>query len=999
MTRPSWHAILTTVVIFSIIPQSEIGQAYQNYKPGEQNSSFLYGLTTEASPTLLAQAEDVNKADETQTDEQEAVDRVLYLLWRSSLILSLSALILLTIIILYGLFNKRDGTIILPFKNLLKEADLADQSTESKSNYKERSKLGEAVVDFLIVELHNIRQKYEELEVRDQSIVSDSRKLQAPLGESCVDASSLRKQILVGSPTLPHLRIGDSNIIGNIGNIGEVITSGPIATRISLDSLMLLFKRIWPFNHKNRIIAGSIQKYDSGLRIIARMEQGKFTRAWQVKSEDKNADLSKLVQELALLIAKDLSKQQLSQEAFKDLLNLLDSYRKLINHDSDLGVEDLCQDCIDFVDRAPTFEGVFGLLYNVGIATLEKHEYEMAEKIFRQAISLEPYIINKVFDTKVAYRDINWGKDFWINSFKEYCDRTSWQHYFAYSFRSLTRRYSPNIETRNEYQRMCRWANGLSYTLLALGQALEKFDSNKNSSPDRFVRLSQAKEAYARADKRDREDVSPLTHLSSLVIENVHVFENHNKLREGIIEEAKKELDRALQKPRYKCLAYNRLGNLFHDQGDYKRAIKFYKRAITDRPDFIVAYRNLGIAQGEIMEFDEAIKSFTEGMAFLPDDAIFQTHFCQNKWHAWLHNGIGWTYLIKYLYTSLSDKSNSSVNMLTLAKYNFHEAITISSDQMFASFFNLGNTYALDGQIDEAEVCWKRGLDILGKQDKDSVLGRLLDLIYTSSDSQNEYNILLGKLKKFTLAQGPPIRMTNAVLQDLLVVKKCQEEKGYFHLDEMIYFLEDYLPTLYIAVSYIWKQEPRKTVAIFQRKLPELYLEYNGLPYSFFSSYLWLLIYSGLIKIFGQGIDYDPIDYQVFTSYRQPKLTLKSAISVFNEEAKEMKIQELQIDELNSYSLEQLGKFIQEVIIRFNEIIKKEDSPRELFRQILNDMHRKHEILHQGVGKFHGNIYENKLSIIFQPIEDYYQNLEGKILHDEKIKKSKIYSYFFDFKN
>jgi tetratricopeptide (TPR) repeat protein len=899
------------------------------------------------------------------------------------------------------------------------------------------SRLGEVIVDCLIAELHNIRQKYEELDMRDNYI---SIKPHIPDGETCVDASGLRKQILVGSPSLPHLQLGDSNIIGSIG---EVSTTTPIATKISLDSLMLLIKRLRLFNQKSRIITGSIQKQGDNLRIIARMEQGKHTRAWEVTSDTKNKNIPDLVQKLAYFIARDLSKQQVSYTSFKNLINLLELYAKFIHGESEKELQEefnelwkkspkeepdklkkdfyrlkeessmkmldeLWRKCESFAECEPAYEGIFGLLYNIGVVLLEKNDYEKAEVVFRRAISLEPYIINRIFDAKVAYEDVNWSKEFWKNAFKEYRSRSHFWVYFAYPLRSRLMKLSLNKETRNEYRRISMWAKGLSPTLMALGQTLErnKLDksSDKNSILDRFVDLSQAKEAYIRADLRDRKDASALAHLSSLMIENVNTFENHDQLKEGIIEEAQEILYKAISKPENRCLAFNRLGNLYHDQGDYKLAIHYYEKAIIDRCNFVVAYRNLGIAFCETMDFVNSLKRFTEGMNLLSDDAIFQTDFCQNKWHAWLHNGKGWTYLSQYLsqYIYTLHRETSEDSLLSLAEKNFHEAISISRGKMYVSFFNLGNVYALQGKTNDAKNYWKLGIDAL-KKDKDTILGKLLCYIYRSSYFQFSREMNTENLKEFIRTSHPPIRILNAILQDLLILKECQTsiQPNHIDIDHTIQFIEDYLPTLYVGVSYIWKHQMQKAIDIFQRKLPQLYFESKEPLYTWFRSYLWILLYCGLIRIFSDRKNPDELDIdipEVFESFKrrlQNEESLEVAIKSFNSRAQE---QDLELGELDpkiigTYKLEDLKELIEKALIRFGEKIKNQDSSRELYREILNDICRKYKILRQGVGNINESDYENyekNLALIFQPIERVYEALENRIKHDSKMNKSRL---------
>ena len=91
---------------------------------------------------------------------------------------------------------------------------------------------------------------------------------------------------------------------------------------VSLDQLLVFFKRLFPFTDMSRVISGSLQKLSSSYTIIARMEYTD-TRIWVVDGEDDN-QISILVKELAFMIIKDLS-MDIKAKTWKGLNHFTDA--------------------------------------------------------------------------------------------------------------------------------------------------------------------------------------------------------------------------------------------------------------------------------------------------------------------------------------------------------------------------------------------------------------------------------------------------------------------------------------------------------------------------------------------------------------------------------------------------------------------------------------------------------------------------------------------------
>jgi tetratricopeptide (TPR) repeat protein len=66
--------------------------------------------------------------------------------------------------------------------------------------------------------------------------------------------------------------------------------------------------------------------------------------------------------------------------------------------------------------------------------------------------------------------------------------------------------------------------------------------------------------------------------------------------------------------------ALHNLGQRYQQQGDYKKAIEQYRKAIAMRPTFYNAYNNLATCYGELRMYDDAIAALEKCIQLKPDD-------------------------------------------------------------------------------------------------------------------------------------------------------------------------------------------------------------------------------------------------------------------------------------------------------------------------------------------------------------------------------------------
>ena len=67
-----------------------------------------------------------------------------------------------------------------------------------------------------------------------------------------------------------------------------------------------------------------------------------------------------------------------------------------------------------------------------------------------------------------------------------------------------------------------------------------------------------------------------------------------------------------------KAIIENALGFTYAAQKDFKKAIKYYKFAITSLPDYTIALNNLGSAQQKLFDYAEAYSTYKKVLEIDP---------------------------------------------------------------------------------------------------------------------------------------------------------------------------------------------------------------------------------------------------------------------------------------------------------------------------------------------------------------------------------------------
>jgi len=266
---------------------------------------------------------------------------------------------LLVFFILY-IFNewlcgKNAGIIVLPFDN-----------TTDQKQYS-----GKAISDSLIAELNRIRHIHNCLCECEDEVTLNKMNFSSQWSKDC--------------PPFSNYTLNEN--IANLGTVGH----GQI--ELSIGPLMVILRRLWPFGSPGIEISGSIQKYGSTIRLVARMEH-KNVDAWEVSRKIQGDEtITDLVKDLAFQIAPSLGQKSITAQkwdAFKYFTKAISSYCKHKQTGSLHYLEDAAQNCRNALSREQEYKSLFYLFYKIGIAYFEKKEYSKAKEAFHQAIKIEP---------------------------------------------------------------------------------------------------------------------------------------------------------------------------------------------------------------------------------------------------------------------------------------------------------------------------------------------------------------------------------------------------------------------------------------------------------------------------------------------------------------------------------------------------------------------------------------------------------------------------------
>ncbi|MFZ3149500.1 MAG: tetratricopeptide repeat protein, partial [Methanothrix sp.] len=462
---------------------------------------------------------------------------------------------------------------------------------------------GAAISDLLIAELLRIQsihragkrpEESRQIEESRETFVSqtvESKKTPGLFGMAPSDASI----------TLPPFAPSSMNFAYNISN-SITVSGGPIT--FSVDQILVLAKKI--SGHSGRIITGSIQEYGSTIALIAWMGTPKKA-AWKVKRNAEEANILDMVDDLAFMIAMDVTKETIAAKTWLGLKFYTLALEEYHRYKLCGPIERLSRSrelCLDAVKAERDYKEPSKLLFNIGMEYIRVKSYPEAEKSFDDAISLRPRA------------NIFLGLGIALSEQKKYDE--------------AIKAYDKAIELKPDFAGA--W-NNKGNALGELGkhdEAIKAFDRAIELKPD-FGEAWYDKGLFL--SEQDKHDEAIKAYDKAIELKPNSVRARFNKgvalsnLRKH--DEAIKAYDKAIGlKPNF-IKAWNNKGVALSKLGKHDEAIKAYDKAIELKPDFAGAWIFKGLVLSNLGKHDEAIKAYDKAIELKPDDAV-----------AWCNKGI-----------------------------------------------------------------------------------------------------------------------------------------------------------------------------------------------------------------------------------------------------------------------------------------------------------------------------------------------------------------------
>jgi tetratricopeptide (TPR) repeat protein len=269
------------------------------------------------------------------------------------------------------------------------------------------------------------------------------------------------------------------------------------------------------------------------------------------------------------------------------------------------------------------------------------------------------------------------------------------------------------------------------------------------------IKSHEAKIAYQKAVKLNRKNSYAWNGLGNIS----HEFGNH-KL-------AIKSFQKVIEIDPKAAYAYNSLGTVYTTLMNYKLAIQSFEKALSLDPLDIYPHNGLGIVHFVLGNYKSAIKSFQKVIEDIPTNAFtynnlgniyksqgshelakqsFQKAININSKLSYPYNGLGYTYLCQDNYD--------------LAITSFQEAIKRAPKFAYPRIY-LGFVMGLQGNQDKAVMLWKQGLELFTGN---SQLNHLLQILLEIGMGDIEQGIK--RLQDILETENPPLGFLLSTFQD-----------------------------------------------------------------------------------------------------------------------------------------------------------------------------------------------------------------------------------------
>lgn len=260
-----------------------------------------------------------------------------------------------------SIFKEEEGILVLPFN-----VELSDAKTEYKLSAK-------SIQDQFIANLNKILWIHRE-------------KLKK------IDAEMIHAQ----NETLPKIDPKSESLTYNMAELGT-ITAGPIG--LSIGQILMVLRQLSPFAYPGNIIKGSLHQFGSDICLVATLgpKSGpKGNSSWVIRRsfKDKKIEHEKifeLISDLSYQIAYEFVTDDIHNNwlTFKYFTEARLAYYRYSLAKDDQNLKDARKWALKAANSSHYYEKVFSLIYNLGIAYINKKWYEDAEKLFRMLVILE----------------------------------------------------------------------------------------------------------------------------------------------------------------------------------------------------------------------------------------------------------------------------------------------------------------------------------------------------------------------------------------------------------------------------------------------------------------------------------------------------------------------------------------------------------------------------------------------------------------------------------
>jgi tetratricopeptide (TPR) repeat protein len=570
----------------------------------------------------------------------------------------------------------------------------------------------------------------------------------------------------------------------------------------------------------------------------------------------------------------------------------------------------LKQDLDEFIRKEPFDLRTYYLTYVMSLLAIRKNKRVDALQYLSHAAKIEPLVMTAIKKTGLRRRTLHWLKEVSLDlvfQFKHKRQTSKLDRIRAERLQNIL----PNVNSTLGFiiEQSCplikreRTLSGRAYK-----KPQEEVQQSLQREPNINIDQDKADNIIDELDLEDAERALFLSNRAEILMKLADQQQPKDMLLELRLYyrlQSQELLKKACTKTSHQNIkyAYLRSGHFALSRGDLEEAIDYYDKAWVSDPSFVVAARNLASIYSMSGEYDKAIAVCDEALGIIGHNG--KHLYIPKVMHAWIHNSKGYAYLLKAkqrrkgLDKAISNRLNyhseyqpewkdreceswlKASRIELLESQRLLQSLNVQTIPTFNLFLNaleseLLGTLSLDDlkeitteaepltheqdvirqiytQIFQTPEKFKESFEAHWKQ-HDLVpleyFGFLGDLLLVQdyfeekplAINRNQHQLLLELLMKIT---DTP--------QNLQCMEK-EDLKSRISKDMEI--IEDLLPTCFVGLFYLWREEKERAVACWRRRLKTLE-QYSLHTYDFgtqtavaLNHALWAYLYLGFICIF-----------------------------------------------------------------------------------------------------------------------------------------------------